>query len=379
MGIATDAIHAGQEPEPVTGAVTVPIYQTSTYAQRTVDPEPAFDYARTVNPTRTALERCLATLEGGKYGLCFASGMAAVDALLRVCSQGDEVLVTANVYGGTQRLFQRVLADFGLTFTFLDTSNLALVEEHLARRPRLLFVETPSNPMMILSDVRALADRARAAGTLFAVDNTFMSPALQRPLDLGADVVVHSTTKYLNGHSDSVGGVVITNQAAVADRLKFVQNAAGAILSPFDSFLTLRGVKTLAVRMRQHDASGRAVAEFLVQHPKVGKVLYPGLPDHPQHALAQAQASGFGGMVTFELADQATAVRFLEALRLCVLGESLGGVETLVCHPAVMTHASVPEADRARLGLTGGLVRISVGIEDLEDLIADLDQALAAV
>jgi cystathionine gamma-lyase/cystathionine beta-lyase/cystathionine gamma-lyase/homocysteine desulfhydrase len=379
MGFSTDAIHAGQEPDPATGAIIVPIYQTSTFVQEELGKHKGYEYARTANPTRTALERNLAALEQGKFGFAFASGMAATNALLTLLKSGDHVVAGHNLYGGTFRLFERVLKNFGLTFSYANTTRLEEVERALRPNTRLLFIETPTNPIMEITDLAAAAALAHRHEVLLAVDNTFMSPCLQRPLEHGADVVVHSTTKYLNGHSDGVGGAVILNDGALADRLRFLQNAAGAILGPMDSWLVLRGVKTLAVRMRQHSANGMVVARFLAKHPKVQKVHYPGLADHPQHALAQRQMSGFGGMLSFETGSLANAKTVLKSVRLCSLAESLGGVETLISHPASMTHASVPAADRARLGITDGLVRVSVGIEDVEDLIADLEQALAKV
>jgi cystathionine beta-lyase len=379
MGFSTDAIHVGQEPDPSTGAIIIPIYQTSTFVQEELGKHKGYEYARTSNPTRSALERNLARLEGGRFGFAFASGMAAINALLSLLKAGDHVVAGRNVYGGTFRLFERMLKNFGLTFTYVDTTRLEEVKEAIGASTRLLFLETPTNPIMEITDLAAASALAHRHNVLVAVDNTFMSPYLQRPLELGADFVVHSTTKYLNGHSDGVGGAVVLNDAQLAERLKFIQNAAGAILGPMDSWLVLRGVKTLAVRMRQHNENGMAVAEFLHNHPKVKKVNYPGLPSHPQHALAQKQMKGPGGMLSFETGSIENARTILKSVRLCSLAESLGGVETLISHPATMTHASVPPEDRKRLGITDGLVRISVGIEDLEDLIADLDQALAKI
>jgi cystathionine beta-lyase/cystathionine gamma-synthase len=379
MGFSTDAIHAGQEPDPATGAITVPIYQTSTFVQEELGKHKGYEYARTSNPTRAALERNLATLERGAFGFAFASGMAAINALMTLLKAGDHVLASHNLYGGTFRLFERVLKDFGLTFSYANTGSLDMVDKAFQSTTRLVFIETPTNPIMEITDIRAVAALAHRHGALLAVDNTFMSPYFQRPLELGADVVVHSTTKYLNGHSDGVGGAVILNDPALADRLKFIQNAAGAILGPFDSWLVLRGVKTLAVRMERHNQNGMAIAQFLAGHPKVKAVFYPGLPSHPQQALARRQMSGFGGMIAFETGSLENAKVVLKSVRLCALAESLGGVETLISHPATMTHASVPPEERRRIGITDGLVRISVGIEDAEDLVADLDQALARV
>lgn len=379
MGFATDAIHVGQEPDPATGAIIVPIYQTSTYVQEELGRNKGHEYARTSNPTRSALERNLACLEGGRYAFAFASGMAAINALMSLLKAGDHVVAGHNLYGGAFRLFEHVLKDFGLTFTYADTSCLDEIEKAFQPNTRLLYLETPTNPMMEITDLRAASSLAHRHGTLAAVDNTFMSPYFQRPLELGADFVLHSTTKYLNGHSDGVGGAIMLNDIGLAERLKFLQNAAGAILGPFDCWLVLRGVKTLAARMRQHEENGRAVARFLAGHPKVRKVNYPGLPDHPQHELAKRQMKGFGGMISFETGSLSNAKTVLKSVRLCSLAESLGGVETLISHPATMTHASVPAEHRQRIGITDGLVRISVGIEDVDDLIADLDQALAKI
>lgn len=379
MGFATRAIHAGQEPDPATGAVTTPIFQTSTYVQEALGRHKGFEYARTQNPTRLALERNLAALEGGQAAYAFASGMSAITAVMLLLRGGDHVIVSDNTYGGTYRLCERVLRQFGLDFSYVDTADAGAVERALRPATRLIFVETPTNPIMTVADLDGVAGLARERGVRVAVDNTFMSPYFFRPLERGADLVIHSTTKYLNGHSDSVGGVVVTSRPEDAERLAFTQNAVGAILSPFDSWLVLRGTKTLALRMRQHDASGRVVASFLAEHPKVRQVYYPGLPQHPQHQRARELFSGFGGMIAFETGSLAAARSVLDNVRLCALAESLGGVETLVSHPATMTHASVPPEQRARLGITDGLVRISVGVEDVEDIIADLDAALEKV
>ncbi len=382
-GFATQAIHAGQEPDPATGAVVVPIYQTATFVQEELGKHKGYEYARTANPTRTALERNLAVLESGSAALAFASGMAAINAVMTLLSQGDHILCSENMYGGTPRLFNAILKRFGMEFTYVDTSCVQNLDRELKPNTRLLYVETPTNPLMVLTDLRAAADWAHAHGLLLVVDNTFMSPYFQRPIELGADIVVHSTTKYLNGHSDGVGGAVILSRQEDWERLKFIQNAAGAILSPFDSWLVLRGVKTLAVRMRQHNENALAVAGWLrrkiSEDGKVRRVYYPGLSDHPQYELACRQMSGFGGMISFDLGSLDAAKRFLKSVRLCSLGESLGGVETLISHSASMTHAFLGAEERARLGIGDGLVRISVGIEDVDDLIADLDQALRAV
>ena len=380
MKFSTIAIHTGSEPDESTGSVTVPIYQTSTYAQDALGKtRNGYEYARTQNPPRSALERNLAALEGARFGFAFASGMAAIDATLRLVKAGDHVVVSDNTYGGTARLFNRILANYGVEFDYVDTSDPLNVEAAIKPNTRMVFLETPTNPVMIVTDLKEVSEIAHRAGARVVCDNTFMSPYLQRPLEFGVDIVVHSTTKYLNGHSDGVGGIVVLNDEEDANWIAFVQNSAGAILSPFDSWLVMRGTKTLALRMEQHDKSGRAVAAFLEEHPKVRKVYYPGSASHPQHALARRQQRGFGGMVAFDVGSLAAARTVLESVRLCTLAESLGGVETLISHPATMTHASVDEAKRERLGITDGLVRISVGIEDTDDIIADLDQALDKV
>jgi cystathionine beta-lyase/cystathionine gamma-synthase len=376
MGFATTAIHTGSEPDEATGSVSVPIYQTSTYAQDALGKNKGYEYARTQNPTRSAVERNIAALEGARFGFAFASGMAAIDATLRLVKAGDHVVVSDNTYGGTSRLFTRILANYNLEFDFVDTSDALNVEAAIKPNTKMVFLETPTNPVMIVTDLQAVSDVAHRVGARVVCDNTFMSPYLQRPLEFGVDIVVHSTTKYLNGHSDGVGGIVVLNNEEDANWIGFVQNSAGAILSPFDSWLVIRGTKTLALRMEQHDKSGRAVAAFLEEHPKVRKVYYPGSASHPQHALARRQQRGFGGMVAFDVGSLKAARTVLESVRLCTLAESLGGVETLISHPATMTHASVDEAKRERIGITDGLVRISVGIEDTDDIIADIDQAL---
>ena len=373
---STVCVHAGQEPDPSTGAVITPIYQTSTYVQEALGRHKGYEYARTQNPTRAALEGNLAAIEGGRAAFAFASGMAAINAIASLLKSGDHVIVTDNVYGGTFRLFDKVLTRYQLTFSYVDSTDLAALERAFTPATRLLFVETPSNPVMRITDLAAAADLAHRKGVRLVVDNTFASPALQRPIALGADLVTHSTTKYLNGHSDSVGGVVVAMRDEDIDWLGFVQNSAGAILGPFDAWLVLRGTKTLHLRMERHSANGQALAEFLAAHPKVRQVHYPGLPSHPQHALARRQMRGFGGMLSFEVGSLERARQVLNGVRLMSLAESLGGVETLISHPATMTHASVPAERRAALGITDGLVRISAGIEDLEDLKADLTQAL---
>jgi len=379
MGFSTDAIHAGQEPDPTTGAITTPIYQTSTYVQQELGKHKGFEYARTQNPTRTALEQCLATLEGGERGFAFGSGMAAITTITYLLRPGDHVVASNNMYGGTFRLFDQVVRHYGVTFTYVDTSDLEAVRAAWTKATKLLYVETPTNPSMIVSDLRALAALARKQGAWLCVDNTFMTPYFQRPIELGAHLVVHSTTKYLNGHSDMVGGAVVSNDAAISERLRFLQNGVGAVPGPFDCWLVLRGLKTLSLRMERHDANAREIAAWLAKHPKLTRVYYPGLPDHPGHERHKSQASGFGGMIAFDTGSVEAGARVLKATRLFALAESLGGVESLISHPASMTHASVPRAEREKAGLTDGLVRISVGVEDLEDLRADLDRALAAL
>lgn len=372
----TICIHAGQAPDPSTGAIITPIYQTSTYVQDGLGRHKGHEYARTSNPTRAALEANLAALEGGTAGYAFASGMAAIDAILSLLEQGDHVIVTDNTYGGTYRLFERVLRRYGLRFSYVDTSDSSAVAAAIEPATKMVFLETPTNPVMRLTDIAAVAAITRPRGITLVVDNTFASPCLQRPLALGADIVVHSTTKYLNGHSDSVGGIVVCTRPEQVEWMKFVQNAAGAIMGPFDAWLVLRGTKTLAVRMERHNTNGLAVARFLAAHPKVRAVHYPGLEQHPQHALAQRQMRGFGGMLAFDVDTLERAKIVLERFRVFALAESLGGVESLVCHPASMTHASVPIERRAQIGLTESMVRLSVGIEDVNDLVADVAHAL---
>jgi cystathionine gamma-lyase/cystathionine beta-lyase/cystathionine gamma-lyase/homocysteine desulfhydrase len=380
MAFKTDAIHAGQEPDPTTGAVSVPIYQTSTYVQEGLGKHKGFEYARTQNPTRFALEQNLAVLERGVDACAFASGMAAETAITQLLlKQGDHVVCSNNTYGGTFRLFDKIVKNYGVDFSYVNTSNLAELEPSIRPNTRMVFIETPTNPVMAITDIRAVSEIAHKSDCRVVVDNTFMSPYFQRPLELGADIVVHSTTKYLNGHSDSVGGVAILKRTDDAEKLKFIQNAAGAIISPFDAFLVLRGIKTLPVRMDAHNANGMAMADYLSKKKQVQKIYYPGLPSHPGHDLAKRQMSGFGAMIAFDLGSLDNARKFLARVKLCSLAESLGGVETLISHPATMTHASVPADHRAKLGITDGLVRISVGIEDIEDLIADLENAFGAI
>jgi cystathionine gamma-lyase len=374
----TRTVHAGQAPDPLAGAVMTPIYQTSTYVQEALGKHKGYEYARTSNPTREALERNVAALEAGVHGFAFASGLAAVDAVLKLLSQGDHVVCGENVYGGTHRQMTQLWARLGLAFTFVDTADANRIAEAVTPGTKMIYGETPTNPMMRLCDLQAVGEIARRVGALFVVDNTFATPCFQRPLEFGADIVLHSTTKYLNGHSDMVGGMVVVVRDDLAERLAFIQNGSGAVPGPFDCWLALRGAKTLALRMRQHDANGRRIAQWLAKHPKVQRVYYPGLPEHPQHDLACRQMKGFGGMIAIELGSADRAKRFVEGTRLFALAESLGGVESLVGHPASMTHASVPAEMRQAMGLTDSLVRLSVGIEDVDDLIADLDQALAA-
>jgi len=379
LGFATRAIHAGQEPDPLTGSVTVPIYPTSTYVQKGIGEHKGYEYSRVSNPTRTRLEENLASLEGGVAARVFGSGMAAINAIVTLLKSGDHVVCGDDLYGGTPRLFNSVMVNFGLEFSYVDTSDAANVERAIRKNTRMVHIETPTNPMMRLSDLAAISAICRRKKVLLVVDNTFMSPYFQQPLALGADMVVHSTTKFLNGHSDGLGGVVVCAQQEHADQLAFLQKAAGAILSPFECFLVLRGVKTLAARMEIHDRSGRIVADFLSKHKKVKRVFYPGLPDHPQHQLAKRQMTGFGSMITFETGSLKNANKMLKKCRICSLGESLGGVETLISHPATMTHAALGVKGRKAIGITDGLVRISVGIEDVDDILDDLDQALNAI
>ena len=375
-GFSTRAIHAGNEPDPSTGAVAPPIFATSTYAQEELGKTKGYDYSRAGNPTRTRLEQNLASLEGGIAAPVFASGMAAVAALCQLMKAGDHVVASNNLYGGVPRLFNQVMTNFGLEFAYVDTSDPRNVERAIRKNTRYVYIETPTNPLMGLTDIAAVSAIAHKRGCEVVVDNTFMTPYFQQPIRFGADMVMHSTTKFLNGHSDGLGGVLVCTTRDQAEKLLFVQKAVGAIMSPFECWLVLRGTKTLAVRMRQHDDNGRVMADFLSGHRKVKKVFYPGLKDHPQYELACRQMSGFGSMITFETGSLANAKRLLKRVRLCTMGESLGGVETLISHPATMTHAAIGEKGRKAIGLTDGMVRISVGIEDVEDVIADLEQAL---
>ncbi len=379
LGFATRAIHSGQEPDPLTGAVTVPIYPTSTYVQQGIGEHKGYEYSRVSNPTRTRLEQNLAAVEGGVAARVFASGMAAINAIVSMLQSGDHIVCGNDLYGGTPRLFNQVMSGFGLEFSYVDTCIAENVERAIRRNTRMVYVETPTNPLMRISDLAAISSICRRNEIDLVVDNTFMSPYFQQPLALGADLVVHSTTKFLNGHSDGLGGVVVCAKQEHAEKLAFLQKAAGAILSPFECWLVLRGVKTLAARMQIHDRSGRMVADFLAQHKKVRAVFYPGLKGHPQHALAKRQMRGFGSMITFDTGSLKNANKMLKQVRICSLGESLGGVETLISHPATMTHAALGEKGRKAIGILDGMVRVSVGIEDVDDILEDLDQALKAI
>jgi len=377
VGFSTDAIHGGQESEGMTGAVIPPIFQTSTYQQQGLGKNKGYEYARTQNPTREAYERNIAVLERGKFAVAFSSGMSAIDAVARLFHNTDEILVTDNVYGGTYRLFEHQWKNLGVRFRFIDTTRTASIESAITLDSKLLFIETPTNPLLKVTDIRAASAVAHENNVLVAVDNTFMSPYLQNPLELGADIVIHSATKYINGHSDMVGGIVVVNDASLHDKLRFIQNAVGAVPGPFDCWLALRGAKTLALRMKQHDANARVLADYLERHAGTLRVFYPGLAGHPQHELQKKQARGFGGIISFDTGGLDQAKKVLTKTRLFTLAESLGGVESLISHPATMTHGSVPKEERIKLGVTDGLVRLSVGIEDVEDLQSDLEQALA--
>lgn len=372
---ATRTIHAGQRPDPTTGAIMPPIYQTSTYVQDALGVHKGYEYARGKNPTREALERNVASLEGGRYGFAFSSGMGCLDSIMKLFSAGDHIVSGENVYGGTFRLFDKVLRRMGMTFTFVDTRDPQRIEDAITAATKAVIVETPTNPMMWITDLAAIGEIAKRRGILFIVDNTFATPAFQRPLEFGADIVYHSSTKYLNGHSDVVGGIAVLSDDSLAERLQFILNAAGAVPGPMDAWLTLRGTKTLALRMKAHDANGKAVAEWLANRWGAERVIFPGLPTHPQHALAKKQMSGFGGMISVEMGSREKAATVLGRTHVYALAESLGGVESLISHPASMTHASVPPERRAEMGITDGLIRLSTGVEDAHDLIADLEQA----
>ncbi len=376
MGFLTDSIHAGQTADPTTGAVITPIYQTSTYAQEELGVSKGFDYGRTINPTRVALENNIAALEKGKFGLAFSSGMSAIQAIAGLLSSGDHVIVSNNVYGGTFRFFDKIMRRYGLTFSWVDTSDIKNIRSAITKDTKMIYVETPTNPMLTITDLNAVAEIGKKQSLITVVDNTFMSPYFQRPLEFGIDIVLHSTTKYINGHSDVIGGIVVTNGQDIHDKLRFLQNAIGGVPSPFDCWLVMRSTKTLALRMRQHNENAIQMAHFLNSHPKVKKVYYPGLVSHPQHELAKKQMSGFGGMISIELGSLENGKNLLRHVKIFALAESLGGVESLICHPASMTHGSVPLEDRLKLGLTDGLVRLSVGCEDGDDLIGDIRSAL---
>jgi cystathionine beta-lyase/cystathionine gamma-synthase len=380
FGFSTRAIHAGQEPDPLTGAVTVPLYQTSTYAQEGIGQHKGFEYARTQNPTRFAWEASMANLEQGCAGFAFGSGMAAIDAVMRLLSSGDHVICAEDMYGGTFRLFDKVLKRYGIEFSVVDMTNHDAVKSAIqSGKTKMIYTESPTNPMMKLTDIEALASIAHGAHALLIVDNTFASPYAQKPITLGADIVLHSATKYLGGHSDLVSGIVVAKQESIAEQLRFIQNAAGAVPGPMECWLCLRSIKTLAVRMKQHEENAKAIAEYCSKHPAIKATHYPGLENHPQHALAKKQMTGFGGMISIELGSIEKAKKFTTTVKLFTLAESLGGVESLVCHPVSMTHGSIPQEQRERLGITEGLVRLSVGIEDKEDLMADIAQALDAI
>ncbi len=370
-------IHGGQQPDKAYGAVMPPIYQTSTYAQSTPGGHKGYEYSRSANPTRTALEQALASIENGSYGMAFASGLAAIDAVIKLLAPGDEVISTSDLYGGSYRLFKRIFEKYGIHFHFVEMDNVETIEAHINPNTKMVWVETPTNPMMNIIDIKAVSELAKKHGLLLAVDNTFATPYLQQPLDLGADIVMHSATKYLGGHSDVVVGGLVVKDKSLADQLYFIQNASGAVCGPMDSFLTLRGIKTLHVRMQRHCENGAAIAKYLVAHPKIEKVYWPGFETHPNHKVAKAQMKGFGGMISFvPKGNYGDAIRIVENLKLFTLAESLGGVESLAGHPASMTHASIPKEEREKNGVVDALIRLSVGIEDVEDLIADLEQAL---
>lgn len=378
MKFATKAIHAGVEPDPTTGAIMTPIYQTSTYVQESPGKHKGYEYSRTHNPTRTALQNALAALENGKHGICYASGLAATDAVLKLFRPGDEIIATNDIYGGTYRIMKRIYEPFGLVFHFVDMSDITAIEKVISERTKMIWVETPTNPLLKIIDIEAVTGISKSKGILSVVDNTFASPYLQNPLDQGTDIVMHSVTKYLGGHSDTVMGALIVNDDDLAKQLAFIQNASGAVPGPQDCFLVLRGIKTLHIRMQRHCENAKVVSMWLEDHPKVGKVYYPGLASHEGHELASRQMRGYGGIVSFELKgdNYQQAVKVMESLDVFSLGESLGGVESLCTHPASMTHASIPKEEREKVGLKDTLIRLSVGIEDVEDLIADLQQAI---
>jgi cystathionine gamma-lyase len=378
-GFSTKAIHVGQEPEQVTGAVTVPIYQTSTYAQSELGESVTYDYARTINPTRVALEKNLAALENAKYGFSFASGMSAIACAMSLAKSGDHIIAASDMYGGSYRYFSRILEQYGVSFSYVDMTDVENIRKAIRPETRIIYTETPTNPMMSITDLRAVADLAKEHGISSMVDNTFASPFLQNPIDFGIDVVLHSVTKYIGGHSDLIGGALVTSNDKFAEQFKFYQNSVGAVPAPFDCWLLLRSVKTLALRMTAHTNNAMKIAEHLSKDARVKKVFYPGLTSHPQHELAKKQMRGFGGMISIELGSIENAKKFSKQLKLFTLGESLGGVESLICHPVTMTHGSVPEDRRLQLGITPGLVRLSVGVEDVNDLMGDIEAGLAAL
>lgn len=377
MGFSTDAIHAGQIPDPTTGAVITPIYQTSTYAQYELGKSTGYEYGRTHNLTRQALEKNIATLEKGKYGIAFASGLAATHALMSLVKAGDHIVISNNVYGGTYRLYELNMKNYGLDFSWVDTTNLNNIEQAIKPNTKMIYVETPTNPMLNITDLKGISEIAKKNNLISVCDNTFMSPYFQNPLTFGIDIVLHSTTKYLNGHSDVIGGILVTSEDKYHERLRYIQNAAGGVPSPFDCWLVLRSTKTLAVRMKQHEVNANQFAKFLEESGVAKRVIYPGLKSHPQHELAKQQMRGFGGIVSADFGSIEFAKKVLNNVKIFTLAESLGGIESLICHPATMTHSSVPKDEREKMGLTDSLVRFSVGIEDIEDLIEDVKQALA--
>lgn len=376
MKFSTKAIHAGQKPEETTGAVSTPIFQTSTYSNSRLGESKGFDYGRTINPTRTALEKCLAELENGKYGYCFSSGMAAVHTVINLFKKGDHIICSDNVYGGTYRLYEQIMRNFGLDFTYVDTSDSELIEKAIRPNTKLIYVETPTNPMLGISNLDSVSKIGRKLSITTCVDNTFMSPYLQNPLDFGIDIVLHSTTKYINGHCDVIGGCIVTSDDSIAERLKFLQNSIGSVPAPLDCFLILRSIKTLSLRMQMHNDNAFAIASRLLNNKKIVRVYYPGLESHPQHETAKKQMRGYGGIISVDLGSYENAKKFCDSLKIFQIAESLGGVESLVCHPPSMTHGSIPKEMREEIGLTDGLVRLSVGIEDLEDLLDDINNAL---
>lgn len=376
MKFKTKAVHAGQHPEEVTGAVSTPIFQTSTYSNPKLGESRGFDYGRTINPTRTALEKCLAALENGKYGFCFSSGMAAVHTVINLFRKGDHIVCSDNVYGGTYRLYEQIMRNFGLDFTYVDTSDTELIDKAIRPNTKLIYAETPTNPMLGISNLEALSQIGKEKGIMTCVDNTFMSPYFQNPLDFGIDIVLHSTTKYINGHCDVIGGCIITSDDSIAQKIKFLQNSIGSVPAPLDCFLILRAIKTLPLRMQAHNDNAIAIADNLSKNKKITKVFYPGLASHPQHETAKKQMRGFGGIISIDLGSYEKAREFCDGLKMFQIAESLGGVESLVCHPPSMTHGSIPKEMKEEIGLTEGLVRLSVGIEDIEDLLEDINNAL---